>query len=89
MLGFKKIVQELNEQGLLMRGGLWRLHKVHDAFSDPTCRGEYRYNMRDSKKRILRLESAWVRCTVDALIEEQLFDEVRRKRASHDPKKLR
>ncbi|BBP00550.1 recombinase family protein [Sulfuriferula nivalis] len=88
LLGIKKIAQELNEQGLLMRGGLWRSQKIHDVLSDPTYRGEYSYNMRDSKKCIMRPESEWIRCQVEPIVEEKVFDDVRRKREAQDPKKV-
>ncbi len=86
-LGMKAIAQELNRQGLLMRSRVWRMQKIHDVLSDLTYRGEYCYGMRDSKKGVMRPESEWVRCAVEPIIDEALFDTVRRKREAQDPAK--
>lgn len=86
-MGMKAIATHLNTEGLLMRGAPWRLQKIQDVLSDPTYRGEYCYNMRDSRKKIMRPESEWVRCAVDPIVDEATFDAARRKRDAQNPRK--
>lgn len=87
-LGMKVIAQQLTEQGLLMRGAPWRTQKINDVLADPTYRGKYSYNMRDSKKGILRPESEWIKCDVPPIVDEKTFDDARRKREAQNPKKV-
>ncbi len=86
-MGMKTIVKHLNDAGTLMRGRPWRIQKLADVLTDRTYRGEYCYNMRDSRSGELRPESEWVRCAVEPIIDAETFDAVRRQRASRDPKK--
>ena len=85
-MGMKAIAKHLNAAGTLMRGRPWRIQKMHDLLSDPTYRGEYRYNMKDSKTGLLRPESEWIRYAVEAIIDEATFEAVRRVREMRDPK---
>jgi site-specific DNA recombinase len=85
-LGMKAIAAYLNERKILMRGHVWRIQKVADLLADRTYRGEYCYNMRDSRSGVLRPESQWVRCPVEAIVDEATFDAVRRIRQARDPK---
>lgn len=72
--------------GALMRGHPWRIQKVSDLLSDRTYRGEYRYNMRDSRSGLLRPESEWVRCAVEPIVDDATFEAARRLREQSDPK---
>lgn len=85
-MGMKAIAVHLNEAGCLMRGKPWRIQKLHDVLSDPTYRGEYCYNMRDSQTGLMRPESEWIRYTVPAIIDDETFDAASRIRAARDPK---
>lgn len=85
-MGVKAIAEHLTERGVLMRGHPWRMQKISDLLSDPTYRGDYCYNMRDSRNKVLRPESEWVRCAVEPIIDEKTFDAVRLLRAARDPK---
>jgi len=49
MLGVKEIAKHLTSKGLLMRGRSWTIQKVHKLLSDPLYRGEYYFNVIDSK----------------------------------------
>ena len=84
----KAIAALLNAEGVTMRGQPWRVQKICNVLSDITYRGEYCYNMRDSRRNILRPESEWVRCEVEPIVDEATFDQARRKREAQDPKKL-
>ena len=68
-MGMKAIATHLNAAGTLMRGRPWRIQKLHDLLGDPTYRGEYRYNMRDSRTGLLRPESEWIRYAVESIIQ--------------------
>ncbi len=85
-MGMKMIAQHMNEAGALMRGHPWRIQKVSDLLSDRTYRGEYRYNMRDSRTGLLRPESEWVRCPVEPIVDDATFEAARRLREQRDPK---
>ena len=85
-MGVKAIATHLNEKDVQMRGRPWRTQKVSDLLSDSTYRGEYCYNMRDSRTGLLRPEREWIRCAVDPIIDEAAFDAARRLREARDPK---
>ena len=84
-MGMKAIAQHLNEQGLLMRGRPCQIQKMQDVLSSDTYRGEYCYNMRDSRTGQLRPESEWIRSAAPPTIDMEMWDAVRRKRQSMDP----
>ena len=54
------------------------------SFDDPG-RGEYRYNMRDSRTGLLRPESEWIRYAVEPIVDAETFEAVRRIREGRDP----
>jgi DNA invertase Pin-like site-specific DNA recombinase len=85
-MGMKAIAKHLNESGVSMRGRPWRIQKLHDLLSDPTYRGEYRYNMKDSRTGLIRPESEWIRYAVEPIIDDESFEAVRRIRELRDPK---
>ena len=84
-MGMKAIATHLNAAGTLMRGRPWRIQKLHDLLGDPTYRGEYRYNMRDSRTGLLRPESEWIRYAVEPIVNAETFEAVRRIREGRDP----
>ena len=84
-MGMKAIATHLNAAGTLMRGRPWRIQKLHDLLGDPTYRGEYRYNMRDSRTGLLRPESEWIRYAVEPIVDAETFEAVRRIREGRDP----
>jgi len=87
-MGYKAITTHLNTAGIKMRGNIWRIQKVSDILCDTTYRGEYCYNMRDSREgNRTKPESEWIRTTVPEIVDEATFDEVRRIREARDPKK--
>jgi site-specific DNA recombinase len=76
----------LNSKGLQMRGGEWRTQMVHKLLSSPTYKGEFCFNMLDSRTGLVRPESEWIRTRVDAIVSEDTWDSVRRKRTALDPR---
>ncbi len=85
-MGMKAIVEHLNESGIQMRGRPWRLQKLAQLLSDPSYRGDYFFNMRDSRNSTLRPESEWVQTAIDPIVDDATFDAVRRLREQRDPK---
>jgi site-specific DNA recombinase len=85
-MGMKAIAGQLNGAGTLMRGRPWRVQKLHDLLSDPTYRGEYRYNMKDSRTGTVRPECEWIRYAVEPIVDEATFEAARRLREARDPK---
>ena len=84
-LGIKEIAKHLTDKGLLMRGKPWTIQKVHTLLSDPLYRGEYFFNVRDSKENKLRPASEWVKTDIPALIDAATFERVRALRESRAP----
>lgn len=87
-MGIKAICQHLNGQGMLMRGRPWQIQKMQVVLSSDTYRGEYCFNMRDSRGGQVRPESEWIRTAVSPVIDEDTWDAARRKRESLDPHKM-
>ena len=86
-MGVKAIAKHLNNSGLQMRGNPWRIQKVADILADTTYRGEYCYNMLDSRTGMKRPESEWIRYEVDSIVDEATFSAVRRQREARDPRR--
>lgn len=86
-MGLKTIVKHLNEAGILMRGRPWQIQKLNAVLADDTYRGEFRFNMRDSRTGQLRPESEWIRTPVAPIVDEATFDAARRIREARDPHK--
>ena len=84
-MGVKAIAGLLNAEAVLMRGHPWRIQKLSDLISNQTYRGEYCYNMRDSRSGLMRPESEWIRCEVPPIIDEATFDAARRLRETRAP----
>lgn len=84
-MGMKAICQHLNGQGLLMRCRPWQIQKMQEVLSSDTYRGEYCFNIRDSRAGQIRPESEWIRSAVPAIVSQVTWDAVRRKRESMDP----
>jgi len=60
-MGCKEVGKYLIEKGLLMRGKLWRVQKVHAILSDSFYKGDYFFNVMDSKTRQKREPSEWLK----------------------------
>jgi len=88
-LGLKAIAGRLNQSGTLMRGKPWLVQKVNAVLADTTYRGEYCFNMRNSRTGQVRPESEWIRTRIPAIVDDETFEAVRRVRESRDPNKQR
>src|SRR3569833_3403234 len=88
-MGIKEIANHLTAAGLLMRGRPWRIQKVHNLLSDPLSRGEYCFNVIDSKEGKKRAPAEWVVSQIPAIIDAATFEAERHKREAHAPNKPR
>lgn len=88
MMGQKEIGRHLTEKGLLMRGKSWRVQKVHTILSDSLYKGDYYFNVIDSKAKQTREPSEWVKTAIPAIIDAAKFEQVRIKRESRAPSKI-
>lgn len=86
-MGGKEIAKHLTEKGLLMRGKVWRIQKIHDLLSDTLYMGEYYFNVRDSKANHNRPPEEWVKTDIPAIIDAATFERVRVKREFRAPSK--
>lgn len=87
-MGQKEIGRHLTQKGLLMRGKPWRVQKVHTVLSDPLYKGDYFFNVIDSKTNQKREPSEWVKTAIPPIIDTAKFEQVRIKRESRAPSKI-
>ena len=85
VMGCKEIGKHLAAKGLSMRGSAWTLQKIHSMLSDPTYMGDYFFNMRDSKNKVMRPVEERVKTAIPAIIDAATFERVRAKRESRAP----
>lgn len=83
--GCKEIAMHLNANGYLMRGQPFTMQKVHTVLSDTLYNGDYYFNVIDSKTRETRPADEWVKTSIPAIIDAQLFERVKAKRESRTP----
>lgn len=88
MMGQKEIGRHLTEKGLLMRGKPWRVQKVHTVLSDSLYKGDYFFNVIDSRTKQKREPTEWVKTTIPAIIDAAKFEQVRVKRESRSPSQI-
>jgi site-specific DNA recombinase len=84
-MGIKEIAKHLNERGQLMRGRVWGIQKVHRILSAPVYRGEFAYNVIDSKTGKKRPPSEWIGVPVEPIIDAETFERVRQRREGRRP----
>ena len=87
VLGIKEIAKHLNEKGLLMRGNVWGIQKVHKLLSDTLYIGDYYFNVIDSKTQQKRAPTEWIKTSIPLIIDAASFELVRRKRELRAPAK--
>ncbi len=83
--GIKEILKRLAEQGYLMRGKPWTIQKVHTVLSSSMYIGEYWFNVKDSRTRLVRPPEEWVKTSIPAIIDAVAFEEARLIRESRAP----
>ena len=86
-MGIKEVAKHLTATGLLMRGKPWGIQKVHKVLSDPLYRGEYHFNVIDSRQRKKRAPAEWVITRIPPIINAATFEAVRQRREAHAPNK--
>ena len=86
-IGIKEITKYLNTKGITMRGNPWRIQKVHDILSATTYVGWHIFNRSDSKTFAVKDQSEWIKISVPAIIDQELFDKATALRGAWSPKK--
>jgi site-specific DNA recombinase len=86
-LGCKEIAKHLTDKGLLMRGKAWGIQKTHKILSDTLYMGDYYFNVVDSKNKLKRPPSEWVKTNIPVIIDAAEFERVRAKRELRTPAK--
>jgi hypothetical protein len=77
----------LNANNYRTRGGArWGIGPLHKLITNPTYKGEYRYNQRDSRAKKLRSESEHIIIAIDPIIDPAVFDAVQAQLESRNPK---
>jgi ssDNA-binding Zn-finger/Zn-ribbon topoisomerase 1 len=84
-IGMKEIAKSLNERGIRLRGRLWRVQTIHQILSSTTYVGWHVFNKLDSRSRKIKDEAEWVKTTVPAIIEQNLFDKATKLRSAYTP----
>ena len=84
-LGEKGIASYLNDKGLTLRGQKWTRGKVHNVLANATYCGEYVFNRTSNKTGEAKLESEWVRVSVEPIMDAATFGRVRTQRAARAP----
>lgn len=73
-LGVKNIVSRLNARGYRNRpGGLFRVQFVDTILRNTAYVGEHHYGKTDSRRRVLRDPSAWIKFATPVIVDEALF----------------
>ncbi len=87
-MGIKSIVKHLNAQGITMRGKPWISRTVNLVLSATTYKGEYLFNVHEARSGKTHPEQDWVRTRIPAIVDESMYETVRRIRESRDPSKV-
>ena len=85
-IGMKDIAKRLNERGILMRGKLWRVQKIHEVLSSQTYMGLHIFNKFNSKTKQTKDEADWIKVPVPSIIDADLFERATRLRSANMPK---
>jgi len=86
-MGVKAAASWLNANNYRTRAGArWGIGPLHKLITNPTYKGEYRYNQRDSRTKKLRSESEHIIIAVDSIIDPAVFDAVQAQLKARNPK---
>ncbi len=81
-VGMKDIATLLTNQGLTMRGSLWRMQKIHQILSEETYIGNYYFNITCCKTRKAKPQEEWIRFDVEPIIAAEVFSRARTLRSA-------
>jgi len=86
-MGVKAAASWLNANNYRTRAGArWGIGPLHKLITNPTYKGEYRYNQRDSRAKKLRSESEHIIIAIDPIIDPAVFDVVQAQLKARNPK---
>ncbi|WP_370623254.1 recombinase family protein [Polynucleobacter sp. UB-Tiil-W10] len=81
-MGAKDIATHLNETGQTLRGTLWSRARVHEVLSNEIYIGQYYFNKKNNKTKLLKPESEWVPVPVDPMIDKAIFEATKARKQS-------
>lgn len=88
-MGVKSIVSRLNAQGLkAQRGGAFRVQFVGDILRNTAYIGEHFYGKNDSRRRVRRDPSEWIKVPIPVIVEPALFFAAQEKLDRQSPLKI-
>lgn len=86
-MGVKAVASWLNERGYrTLRGARWGIGPLHKLITNPTYKGEYRFNRTNWKSKAEKPESDQIAVAVDPIIDTATFDAVQAALKSRNPK---
>jgi site-specific DNA recombinase len=86
-IGIKKIAQRLNDEGERLRGRLFSTSVVEAILKRTAYTGFSFYGTTDSRSRLPRPESEWVRFETPRIIDDEVFAQAQSLLAERNPRK--
>ncbi|EGE55955.1 Resolvase domain protein [Rhizobium etli CNPAF512] len=88
-MGVKSLATWLNDQGHRTRtGARWGIGPLHKLITNPTYKGEYRFNRTDWKTKAPKPEADHVTVSVEPIIDEAVFYAVQAALKARNPKAM-
>lgn len=87
-MGMKNIASHLNDQGITMRGDLWRIQKINQILSNRIYVGEGYFNQTEYRSRKRKPLSEWIKFNVAPIVDCERFDKVTARRQARQPSKI-
>ena len=86
-MGITAVAAAMNDRGLRYRGRPFSVSNTHFVLTNTSYKGVAYYNMRNSKTRELRPESAWVAVPVPRIVSDDDWQTVQNKLRASNPRK--
>ncbi len=88
-MGVKNLAAWLNDHGYrTRRGARWGVGPLHKIITNPTYKGEYRFNRKVWKSKEDKPQSEQIAVPVDAIIDSAVFDAVQITLKSRNPRAM-
>jgi len=84
-MGSKQIAAHFNERGPSLRGAKWTRTRVQNMLSDTAYMGDYVFNKKQIRTRMVKPEGEWVRVPIDAIVSAETYQAVKAKRHQRSP----
>ena len=87
-LGVKAIVNQLNANGIRLRGKPFHISSVHRILTARTYTGTLQFNRRNARTGRLKEADDWIEIKVPSIIDVEAFDQVQSSLRSRSPKRI-